>query len=86
MTVEVPVPEPLLRALGGAQPDLPRKAFEALIAQEYRIGKLSHLEVSRLLELDRFATDGFLKKHAAFRESEVQEYAGDFDRLKNFGS
>ena len=73
--MEIPIPEPLLRSLGGAQTDLSRVAFEAVIADQYRNGKLSHVEVSQLLGLDRFATDGFLKRHAAFRSEELSDYA-----------
>ena len=76
------MPEPLLRALGGQKPDLSQRAFEALIANQYRTGQLSHLEVSELLGLDRFQTDGFLKRHAAFRPDELADYSEDFDRLQ----
>lgn len=81
-TIEVPLPEPLLSSLGGDQADLSRRAFEALVAHQYRTGELSHAEVSQLLELDRFETDGFLKRQAAFRPDELEEYAEDFDRLQ----
>jgi hypothetical protein len=82
LTVQVPVPEPLLSSLGGSHADLSRRAFEALVAHQYRTGELSHAEVSQLLALDRFETDGFLKRHAAFRPDELDEYAGDFERLQ----
>ena len=79
--VEVLVPEPLLSSLGGSDSDLSRKVFEATIADQYRNGALTHAQVSELLGLHRFETDGFLKKHAAFRPNELEEYAHDADRL-----
>ena len=82
LTVEIPVPEVLLRSLGGNEGDLSRRAFEAVIADQYRNGKLSHLEVSQLLGFDRFQTDGFLKRHAAFRPEELADYAEDFDHFE----
>jgi hypothetical protein len=83
LTVEIPIPEPLLSSLGGDQRDLPRRAFEAVIADQYRNGKLSHVDVSQLLGVDRFETDGFLKRHSAFRPEELADYATDFDRFQN---
>ena len=82
LTVEIPIPELLLRSLGGNEGDLSRRAFEAVIADQYRNGKLSHVEVCQLLGLDRFETDGFLKRHAAFRPEELADYADDFDRFQ----
>jgi hypothetical protein len=82
LTVEIPIPEPLLTSLGGNQGDLSRRAFEAVIADQYRNGKLSHVQVSQLLALDRFETDGFLKRHAAFRPEELADYAEDFERFQ----
>jgi hypothetical protein len=81
MTVEVQMPELLLRSLGGNAAEVSRKAFEAIIADQYRTGALTHAEVSQLLGLHRFETDGFLKSHSAFRSDELNEYAQDCDRL-----
>jgi hypothetical protein len=82
LKVEVLVPEPLLSSLGGDASDLARKVFEATIADQYRNGALTHAEVSELLGLHRFETDGFLKKHAAFRPNELEEYADDCERFQ----
>jgi hypothetical protein len=81
-TIEVPIPEPLLRALGGKTAELSRRAFEALVANQYRTGELTHFEVSQLLGIDRFQTDGFLKKHVAFQPDETADYQNDFERLR----
>ncbi len=35
----------------------------------FRRGRLTHYELSRVLKLDRFQTDGFLKKHGVFEGS-----------------
>jgi hypothetical protein len=82
LMVQVPMPEPLLRSLGGKRADLSRQAFEALVAHQYHTGALSHFEVSELLGLHRFDTDGFLKRHSAFRPNELDEYADDAERLE----
>jgi hypothetical protein len=82
VVIEVPVPEPLLTALGGSSSDLARKVFEATVADQYRNGALTHAQVSQLLGFHRFETDGFLKRHAAFRPDELEEYANDFERFE----
>jgi hypothetical protein len=84
LKVEVLVPEPLLSSLGGENGDLPQRAFEALVAHQYRTGELSHAQVCDLMGLTRYETDGFLKRHAAFRPNELEEYADDADRLEKF--
>lgn len=43
--------------------DLDAVAKEALLVSLYREGKLSHIDLSRALGLDRFATETVLKRH-----------------------
>lgn len=76
------MPELLLRSFGGKDSDVSRRAFEALVANQYRTGNLTHFEVSQLLGIDRFETDGFLKQHAAFRPSDSDEFKDDYENLK----
>lgn len=42
---------------------------EAYVLQLFRQGKLGHLELSRVLGLDRIETDAYLKRHNAFEGS-----------------
>lgn len=39
----------------------------------FRRGKLSHYELSRVLDLDRFETDAYLKRHKVFEGSLTME-------------
>jgi predicted HTH domain antitoxin len=57
------------------QPDAERTALEAFAIESYRSGALSHFQVSKVLGLSRFETDGFLKEH------QVEEYAYGVDDL-----
>lgn len=43
--------------------DLGAEVRETFALELFRRGKLSHYELSRVLGLDRFQTDGFLKRH-----------------------
>lgn len=49
-----------LQSVGGTPNDAAR---EALAVSLFREGRLSHVELSRVLELDRFQTDAVLKRH-----------------------
>ena len=81
-TVEISVPDTLIKALGAQPEELPRQTLEALIIQAYRKGQITHAQVGELLELDRWETDGFLKNAQAFRAREGEEFASDLERLR----
>ena len=81
-TVEISVPDTLVKALGAQPEDLPRQTLEALIIQAYRNGKITHAQVGELLDLDRWATDALLKRAQAFRATENEEFASDLERLR----
>jgi hypothetical protein len=60
MNVAIELPKEIASSLAGPGEDLSRIALEALAAQGYRDGKLSHSEVQRLLGFNsRWETDGF---------------------------
>jgi predicted HTH domain antitoxin len=63
MAVIVELPADLEQRLRGNTPDLDAQAKETLLVELYRQEKLSHYELSQALGLDRFATDGVLKRH-----------------------
>jgi len=81
-TVEISVPDTLVKALGTQPEELPRQTLEALIIQAYRNGKITHAQVGELLNLDRWETDGFLKRAQAFRAGESEEFSADLERLR----
>jgi len=81
-TVEILVPDTLLKAIGADPAELPRQTLEALIVQAFRKGQITHAQVGELLELNRFETDGFLKDAQAFRLCENEEFAADLESLR----
>jgi hypothetical protein len=82
-TIEISVPDTLVKALGGELGALPRQTLEALIVQAYRKGQITHVQVGELLDLDRWQTDGFLKNAQAFRASESEEFSSDLELLRS---
>ena len=81
-TIEISLPDALVKALGVAPTELPRRAFEAVVAQSYRAGKITHAQVADILELDRWQTDAFLKAAQASRPSEGEEISTDLATLR----
>jgi Uncharacterised protein family (UPF0175) len=81
-TVEISIPDALLKALGSQPEDLARRTLEALVVQAYRQGRITHAQVGELLNLNRWATDDFLRNAQAFRSSEHDEFSSDLDNLR----
>jgi len=81
-TVEIAIPDILLKALGANPADLQRKTLEALVVQAYRGAKITHAQVGEILGLNRFETDGFLKTAQAHRSRESEEFASDLENLR----
>ena len=63
MAITVQLPADLEQRLRAQTPDLDAQAKETLLVELYREDKLSHYELSQVLGLDRFETDGVLKRH-----------------------
>ena len=63
MAVTIQLPAELEQRLRAETPDLDSDAKEALLVELYRQEKLTHYELGLALDLDRFETDGVLKKH-----------------------
>jgi len=82
-TVEISLPDSLIKALDALPGELPRKTLEALAAQFYQAGKISHAQVGEALGLDRWQTDAFLKSHQAHRPCENEEFGADLTTLRN---
>jgi Uncharacterised protein family (UPF0175) len=63
MAVTIQLPGDVEERLRRQTPNLDDEAKEAMLVEMYRQDMLTHHELSRALELDRFETDAILKKH-----------------------
>ena len=81
-TIEISLPDALIEAIGANPEELPRRAFESLVTDAYRSGKISHAQVGEMLGLDRWKTDAFLKQAQASRLWETAEFADDLAELR----
>ncbi|MFO0890010.1 MAG: hypothetical protein U0790_12835 [Isosphaeraceae bacterium] len=67
LTVELP-PETENRLLAES-PNLPSAVREGFLVNLFRRGMLSHHELGRALNLDRFETDALLKRHTVTEQA-----------------
>ncbi len=73
LNVTLDYPPDLEEKLLRETPNLNADVKEAYALELFRRGKLSHCELSRILGLDRFATDAFLKRHKVFEGSPTMD-------------
>ena len=86
-TVRLDLPPDVEQRLRRETPDLSEQVKEAYVLELFRRGKLSHYELSRILGLDRFETDAYLKRHNVFEGSlTVEDLEADVQTLRKLPS
>ena len=63
LTITIDLPTAVESRLRSETGDLVAYAREAFAVQCFREGKLTHFDLSQVLELDRYETDTLLKRH-----------------------
>jgi predicted HTH domain antitoxin len=85
MAVTIQLPTDLEQRLRAESPNLDTEAREAVALDLFRRGKVSHYELSKVLGLDRFETDAYLKRHNVVEGSltmeDLDEQAQTLDRV-----
>jgi predicted HTH domain antitoxin len=77
MKITVELPDDVAgRANGG------REALEALALEGYRTGKLTLLQVGRLLSLSRIQTEDFLARHLDLCDYSTEELESEAELLR----
>ena len=69
LNVTLDFPADLEDRLRRDNPNLAAEIKEIFALELFRRGELSHFELSRVLGLDRFETDAWLKRHQVFEGS-----------------
>jgi predicted HTH domain antitoxin len=82
MAVTIQIPADVEQRLRAEDPDLEATAREAMLVELYRQDRLSHHELSQAMGLDRFETDGLLKRHGVTEDLPTnEEYDAALARL-----
>jgi hypothetical protein len=87
MDLTVHIPDDIAEQLGGgANGDLSRRALEALVAEEYRLGHLNKPDLRRLLGFETgYGIDGFLKAHNVYEDFTMEDFEREREALKSLG-
>ena len=84
MNVAIELPQDIATNLAGPHGDLSRVALEALAAQGYRDGKLTHAEVQQMLGFNsRWETDAFLKRAGAYLDYTEADLERDLENSRH---
>ncbi len=85
MDVTVQIPDDLASRMG-ARGDLPRRALEALAAEEYRRGRFTKPDLRRLLGFETGdQIDEFLKEHEVFEDYTLEDLEREREGLERLG-
>jgi len=86
MQFTVQIPDHLAVRLAAAPGDLPRRALEALAADEFRTGHLTKPELRQLLAFDTGnQIDRFLKAHGVFEQFTLAGLEQELQTLRRLG-
>ena len=77
MNVAIELPEDIARLLQASWKDMPRRALEAIALEGYRTQALTSGQVGRLLGLNFWATEAFLKQKQAYLPYDESDLEGD---------
>jgi len=85
MDVTVQIPDDLATRMG-TDGDLPRRALEALAAEEYKRDRLTRADLRRLLGFETGdQIDEFLKEHEVFEDYTLEELDREREGLQRMG-
>ena len=87
MEFAVHIPDDIAERLSAAvKGDLARRALEALLAEEYRLGHLNKPDLRRLLGFETsYEIDGFLKAHNVYEDYTLQDLEQELEGLRRLG-
>ncbi len=77
MAITIDLPSDIEEDLRSRLGDLDAQAKEAFAVELYRQRKLTHCQLSKLLGLSRFETDGVLKEHEVYYDLTLEDVLRD---------
>ena len=87
MDLTVQIPDDIAERLGATiNGDLARRALEALLAEEYRLGHLNKPDLRRLLGFETsYEIDGFLKAHNVYEDYSMDDFEREREAMRSLG-
>jgi hypothetical protein len=85
MDVTLRIPDDIAAHLTASGGDLSRRALEAFALEELRAGRITEVELRKMLGLERIELDGFLKAHGIYQEYTVEDFEEERRALQELG-
>ena len=79
MDLTVHIPDELVAHLGGeaVHNELERRALEAFALEELRAGRITEVQLRKMLGIARIQLDGFLKAHGIYQDVTMEDIERD---------
>ncbi len=81
MEITINLPEDVANVFLADGESIEREVLEATALEGYRTGKLSHAQVGRMLNLNRFEVDEFFKNHDVTLNYTIEDLEADRQTL-----
>jgi hypothetical protein len=87
MELTLHIPDDIAERLSDSiSADLSRRALEALVAEEYKLGHLNKPDLRRLLGFETsYEIDGFLKAHNVYEDYTMEDLERELEGLRRLG-
>ena len=85
MNLTVEIPDDIARSLEQSGGDLARRALEGFALEELRAGRITAVQLRRMLGLARIELDGFLKTHGICEDYTLEDFEEERQALKELG-
>ena len=82
MQITIDLPDEYIQRLEPNLDNLSQHILETLVVDAYKAQRLTSAEVGRILHLNRFEVDAFLKQHQAYLHYTIADFNQDLQTLQ----
>lgn len=82
MQITINIPDEYVQQLKPNLDKLSQRILETLVVEAYKAQNLTSAEVGRILNLNRFEIDAFLKQHGAYLHYSIIDFQQDLQTLQ----
>jgi predicted HTH domain antitoxin len=83
MKITIDIPDEYIEQLEPNLSNLSQHVLETLVVEAYKSQRLTSAEVGRILKLNRFEVDAFLKQHQAYLHYTIDDFNQDLQTLQS---